>query len=67
MADLKLLRGYLKAEKFFKKYAKGVKNIKNKMRKTSNTGLKIDFTEDDQKIIDKGLDQFFKDIRKKKK
>lgn len=54
---------YIVAKYFFPKYAPKVKNWKNKMAGYSGRGKPIEFTEEDNKQIQSGLKQLFKDLK----
>lgn len=53
---------FIKAKTFFPKYAPTVNNWRNKMAKKSGRGKPLDFSEEDNKAIQQGLKQLFKDL-----
>jgi hypothetical protein len=56
---------YIKAAKFFPKYAPTVKAWKKKISGKNSNGNPIDFTEADKVEIKKGLKEFLRDINRK--
>lgn len=56
---------YIKASKFFPKYAKKVKNYRDKITGYNRHGTEIGFTKEDEKEILAGLKQLFADLKKK--
>jgi hypothetical protein len=54
---------YIVAKYFFQDYAPTVMNWRNKMAKKSGRGKPLDFSEEDNKAIKKGLQQLFKDLQ----
>ena len=61
---MKEIFNYIKAAKFFPKYAPKVTNWKNKCRGKNGKGQPLDFTPADRKAILSGLKQLFNDIKK---
>lgn len=53
---------YIKAEKFFPKYANTVTNWRHKLAGKNGRGAPLSFTEEDNKAIQKGIKKLFKDI-----
>jgi len=54
---------YIVAKWFFKEYAPKVKNWRKKLSRKNTNGHPIDFTPDDNKQIQSGLKQLFKDLK----
>jgi hypothetical protein len=57
---------FIKADRFFTKYCRSVKNYKHKIRKESGNATPIDFTLEEIKQIQKGIDRMYKDLKKAK-
>lgn len=59
---MKKIFEYIKADKFFPKYAPGVKNYKHKIRGKNGRGNPLEFTARDKQLIEAGLIKLFKNI-----
>lgn len=55
---------YIKADTFFKNYLPNIKSYKHKIRGKNGRGNPVEFSEQDKKLIAKGLEKLFKDILK---
>jgi hypothetical protein len=53
---------YIKADQFFPKYCPEIKNYKRKISGRNGRGNPVEFTEEENKLIKKGLKKLFKDI-----
>lgn len=49
---------YIKAAKFFPKYAPGVKNYKHKLRGKNGRGNETEFSHSDKELINSGVKKF---------
>jgi hypothetical protein len=58
---------FIKAARFFPKYAPQVKNYKHKLRGTDGNNKPIEFTAQDRKSIRSGIKSLIRDIPKKNK
>jgi len=61
---LKKLSAFVKASKFFPKYARNVQNYSRKVQGKSSRGSKLDITTEDRQDIAAGLDKMVSDIKK---
>jgi hypothetical protein len=53
---------YIKADRFFPKYCPTIKSYKHKIRGFNGRGNPTEFSEEEMKLIEKGLKKMFKEL-----